>query len=98
MLRRERKVSIEDLIFTKQLSKNYNEYKNRNTIENNVLKILTSNKEFPKAGQLLKYVITYYPRRKAIPLQLVDDKTRYDIDRYSELLADIYDSIVKIIN
>ena len=98
LLLRERKVSIEDLIFTKQLSKNYNEYENRNTIENNVLKILTSNKEFPKAGQLLKYVITYYPRRKAIPLQLVDDQTRYDINRYSELLADIYDSIVKIIN
>jgi DNA polymerase-2 len=98
LLLRERKVTIKDLIFTKQLSKNYDEYENRNTIENNVLKILTSNKEFPKAGQLLKYVITYYPRRKAIPLQLVDDKTKYDIDRYSEMLTDIYDSIVKIIS
>jgi hypothetical protein len=60
--------------------------------------MLTSEKKFLKAGQLLKYVIVDYEKRKAIPFQLINDKTIYDIDRYSELLTEIYDSIIKIIN
>jgi DNA polymerase-2 len=95
---RERKVPLTDLIFTKQLSKNYDEYESRNTIENNAIKMLTSKKEFLKAGQLLKYVIVDYKRRRAMPSQLINDKTIYDIDRYSELLTEIYNSIIKIVN
>lgn len=95
---REKKVPLANLIFTKQLSKNYNEYENRNTVEYNAIKMFTSEKKFLKAGQLLKYVIVDYEKRKAIPFQLINDKTIYDIDRYSELLTEIYDSIIKIIN
>ena len=94
---RERQVPVTDLIFTKQLSKNYNEYENRNTVENNAIKILASEKEYLKAGQLLKYVIVDYKRRKAIPYQLINDKTLYDVERYSELLTEIYDLIIKIV-
>lgn len=96
-LLRERKVPITDLIFTKQLSKTYNEYENRNTVENNAIRILASEKEFLKAGQLLKYAIVDYKRRKAIPYQLINDKTKYDIERYSELLTEIYDLVIKIV-
>jgi hypothetical protein len=73
---------VTDLTFTKQLSKNYDEYENRNTVENNVIKILTSEKEYLKVGQFLKYAIVDYKRRKAIPYQLIIYNTKYDVKRY----------------
>ena len=35
---KEQKVPIEELVFTKRLSKNSNEYQNRNTVENDALR------------------------------------------------------------
>jgi hypothetical protein len=37
-------------------------------------------------------------KEEAILFQLINDKTIYDIDRYSELLTAISDSILKLIN
>src|SRR5919197_6639229 len=56
----ERKVSLEELVFTKRLSKNSNEYQNRNTVENDALRLLQNEGKYLKAGEILKYVITDY--------------------------------------
>jgi hypothetical protein len=37
-----------------------NQYNNRNTLENSVLKQLELNGEYLKAGQILQYIITDY--------------------------------------
>ena len=87
-----RKVEPESLVFTKLLSKDYNQYHNRNTLENSAIKQLELNGEYLKAGQILQYVIMENNGpilKKVLPIQLLDNKTYYyDIKRYSELLID----------
>src|SRR4030095_13297878 len=84
-LLKENKVPLEELVFTKQTSKNSNEYQiNRNTIENDAIQQLDIEGKSLKAGQILKYVITdYYNRRKkysknnrrrTIPVELINEK------------------------
>jgi DNA polymerase I len=84
-LLKENKVPLEELVFTKQTSKNSNEYQiNRNTIENDAMQQLDIEGKSLKAGQILKYVITdYYNRRKkysknnrrrTIPVELINEK------------------------
>lgn len=94
-----RKVDPERLIFTKLLSKDYNQYHNRNTLENSAIKQLELNGEYLKAGQVLQYVIIDYNGpllKRVLPIQLLDDITNYyDIKRYSELLIDICNNIIK---
>src|SRR5919198_2614987 len=57
---KEGRVPIEELVFTKRLSKNSSEYQNRDTIENSALRLLESEGKYLKAGEILKYVITDY--------------------------------------
>ncbi len=86
-----RKVAIEDLVFTKLLSKDYDEYQNRNTVERSAIKQLEMKGCYMKKGQTLQYIITGNHDKflkKAIPLQLADDNTRYDVKRYCELLLE----------
>lgn len=93
-----RKVAVEDLIFTKQLSKDYNQYNNRNTLENSAIKKLEINGENLKAGQLLQYVITDYNGhllKRTTPIQLINYNTNYDVKKYSELLIDTCNTILK---
>ena|SRR5581483_622253 len=58
-LLKENKVPLDDLAFTKRLSKDSNKYQNRNTIESNALKLNNEGK-FLKAGETLQYIITDY--------------------------------------
>lgn len=94
-------VSFADLIFTKRLSKNSEDYADRNTIENCVLKILSKNGKILNAGEEIKYVITdYYSKnhlKRALPVDLVTDHRvfKYDKQRYCDLLYITYDSISK---
>jgi DNA polymerase elongation subunit (family B) len=87
LLKERRKVPIEELAFTKLLSKNSNEYqKNRDTIENNALRLLEIEGKSMKAGEILRYVITDYYRhcnnknkqspgnKRAVPIELIDDE------------------------
>jgi DNA polymerase I len=103
---KERRMPIEELIFTKRLSKNSGEYQNRDTMENSVLHFLESEGKYLKAGEILKYVITnYYSRQKrsqdnnrAIPIELIDNNNNnnmYDIRRYTELLAKTCNSVTE---
>jgi DNA polymerase-2 len=98
-LLKSRKVDPENLIFTKLLSKDYNQYnKKRNTLENNALRQLELNGEYLKSGQILQYMITDYNKPKSnrvIPFQLLDNKINYDIKRYSELLIDTCNTVLK---
>lgn len=99
VLLKTRKVYPEKLVFTKLLSKDYNQYdKKRNTLENNALRQLELNGKYLKAGQILQYIITDYNKTKSnrvIPLQLLDNKTDYDIKRYSELLIDTCNTVLE---
>ena len=97
-LLKERKVLHEDLIFTKILSKDYNQYNDRNTLENSVLKQLELNGEYLKAGQILRYIITDYDGsllKRAVPIQLIDHRINYDRKRYSKLLIDTCNTVLK---
>jgi DNA polymerase, archaea type len=103
ILLKERRVPIEELVFTKRLSKNSHDYqKNRDTMENCALRLLESEGKLLKAGEILKYVIIdYYFRKKrssdnnrAVPIELIGDNT-YDIRRYTELLAETCNSVTE---
>jgi DNA polymerase-2 len=97
-LLKERKVLHEDLIFTMILSKDYNQYNDRNTLENSVLKQLELNGEYLKAGQILRYIITDYDGsllKRAVPIQLIDHRINYDRKRYSKLLIDTCNTVLK---
>ena len=107
-LLKENKVPLEDLVFTKQTSKNSNEYQiNRNTIENDAIQQLHIEGKSLKAGQILKYVITDYynrkkcsknNRRRTIPVELINEKTTtasYDVRKYIELLAETCNSVTQ---
>ena len=95
-----KKISYTDLIFTKRISKASNEYADRKTIENCVLKRLSSNGKSLNAGEEIKYIITNFYNEnfleRAIPIELIDEHNiRYDTKRYLELLKETYDSVTK---
>lgn len=95
------KVSHTDLIFTKRISKNSDDYEDRRTIENCVLKRLKNEGKTLRAGEQIRYIIAnYYDKKsteRAIPVELVSEfDFIYDEKRYLELLREVYDSITKI--
>jgi len=97
-LLKENKVSLEELVFTKRLSKNSNNYQNRNTIENNGLMKLNNEGKSLRAGEVLQYIITdyYHSKNRAIPIELINHKrTFYDIRKYSELLIQTCNSVIE---
>jgi len=96
-LLKERKVSLTDLVFTKRVSKNYDEYEDRDTVENNAILDLNAGGKSLRAGEILKYVVTDYyganSKKRSIPIELATSQTKYDIKRYCELLQDATDTI-----
>ncbi len=94
-----RKVPINDLVITKRISKNVNEYENRNTVELDALLQLNNTGKSLKAGQILRYVITDYyrknSRKRSVPFELVNSKTVYDAKRYCELLTETCNSVTE---
>jgi DNA polymerase, archaea type len=92
----DRRVPIEELVFTKQVSKDTDQHQARKTIENDALGRLASEGRPLKAGQVIRYIIAYYGRaRKAVPIELVEENTAYDPARYVELLARVCDSVTE---
>jgi DNA polymerase elongation subunit (family B) len=95
-------VPLQELVFTKQLSKDSDRYV-VNTIENAALRQLATEGKILRAGEVLEYVITnYYNNNKsfskrATPIEMVDNKTTsgtvYDARRYVELLVEVAQSI-----
>ena len=82
-------VPISDLIIINRLSKNFNEYRS-NISQAIAVKQLAEEGLELMAGQSVSYIITKFkskiPLEKVRPLQLVDAKTKYDKERYIELL------------
>ena len=98
---KDRTIPIEDLVFSKRRSKDYNEYDlSRNTTENDAMVQLNREGKSLIGGQILRYIITNYNRRKkrspaAVPLEIIDETTTYDVDRYTELLAQTCNSVIE---
>ena len=101
----ERKVPLEDLVFTKQLSKDSDTYV-VNTIENAALRqlLVAGEGRALRAGEVLKYIITDYYNKKesgkrAYPIEMLHDNEKktiaYDIKRYTELLVQAARSITE---
>ena len=93
-------VRLEELVFTKRLSKDSNNYKKRNTIENNALMNLHIEGKFLRAGEVLQYIITDYYQTKsknnrAMPIELINNKSTYDVRKYIELLTQACNSVIE---
>jgi len=95
---KERKVPLVDLVFTKMLSKDSSSY-TVNTAETSAIYQLEDEGKSMRAGQVLQFVITDYYRKNArkrtTPVELINDKTIYDINRYTELLAEACNSVTE---
>jgi DNA polymerase-2 len=90
------RVSIDDLAFVKNISKDADQHSERNTVENDALGRLAKEGRMLKAGQTLRYVISDYGNgRKATPLELVNERTAFDPDRYIELLSQVCNSVTE---
>ena len=99
-LLKENKVPINELAFTKRLSKDSNKYQSRNTVETNALTKLNSQGKYLKAGEILQYVIVDYyqtgsKNSRAIPIEMIDERTCYDVKRYIELLTEACNSVTE---
>jgi DNA polymerase, archaea type len=96
-LLKDRKVPVDDLIFVKNISKDTDQHSERNTIENDALNRLAKEGKMLKAGRTLRYIISDYSKnaRKATPVELVDERTAFDPDRYIELLAQTCNSVTE---
>ena len=56
--------------------------------------------KFLRAGEVLQYIITdYYQTRsknnRAIPIELINDKSTYDVRKYIELLTQASNSVIE---
>jgi DNA polymerase-2 len=92
------RVPLEDLAFTKMLSKGSDEY-TVSTVETESIDQLSDEGKTMRAGQVLHYVITDYyrknARKRSIPIEMINKNTTYDAKRYIELLAKVCDSITE---
>jgi DNA polymerase, archaea type len=90
-------ISLKELVFTKQTSKDAREHQERNTVENDALGRLAREGRPLKAGQTFRYIIADYGKRsrKAVPEEMMDEETTYDPARYVELLAQVCDSVTE---
>lgn len=89
---------LHDLVFTKQLSKDPDQY-TANTVEVGALRQLVEAGKPLRAGQVMQYNVTDYRRKdirkRAMPVELIDDATTYDVKRYIELLTEVCNSVTE---
>jgi len=90
----ERKIIPEELAFTTRSSKDVEGYKSH-TIQTDAMIQLKEEGESIKAGQKIHYVITDYSRKtkRSTPLGMTGNK--YDVNRYTKLLAECCTTITK---
>jgi DNA polymerase-2 len=99
MLLKQRKVPLNELAFTKRTSKAFDEYEDRNTVENNALSNLREEGKSLRAGEILKYVITDYylkgSKNRSMPMELANSQTKYDVKRYCEVLEEVTNTVTE---
>lgn len=101
-LLKEGKVPLEELVLTKQTSKDSGEYI-VNTAENSALHQLEKEGKSLRAGEVLQYIITDYynnnnkkhSSERTMPVELIDENTTYDVKRYTELLTSTCNSVTE---
>jgi DNA polymerase-2 len=95
-------VPVEQLVFTKRLSKDWDRYAERNTVEHDAVMQLVREGRSLRAGEALSYIITQNRRQgrdhagaevRAVPVEFANGSTPYDAKRYVELLKKTCDSI-----
>ncbi|MBI3023852.1 MAG: hypothetical protein HYY68_09065 [Thaumarchaeota archaeon] len=91
-------VPIEQMVFTRNISKKPDEYTSR-TVEAGVAKQLAREGVELHAGEQVRYVITDYcstsSERRAMAFDLADGRTAYDSRRYIELLGEVCSAILE---
>jgi DNA polymerase, archaea type len=93
-----RRVRLTDLIFTKQVSKNSDEY-SVNTVKTSALHQLEDYGKSMRGGQVLRYIISdssrKNSRKRTVPVELINEETTYDTRRYAEVLAEVCNSVTE---
>ncbi len=90
-------VAASELAFSTNLSKAPQEY-TAMTVQHAAVKQLTAEGASLHAGEGIRYVITDYKgkdSKRAIPLDMIRDETKYDADRYIRLLAETCASVLE---
>lgn len=90
-------VPASELAFTTNLSKAPDEYTTM-TVQHAAVKQLVGEGAQLHAGEGIRYVITDYKGRdskRATPVDVVRDETKYDAERYIELLAEACSSVLE---
>jgi len=86
---RDGEVSLQDLVILNALSKNHDQY-NSNLVQVSAIKQLAEEGLELMAGQSVSYIITNYESKiqteRVRSLELLSPDTRYDRERYTELL------------
>jgi DNA polymerase elongation subunit (family B) len=86
---RSRDVSVTDLVILNSLSKDHDQY-NSNLVQVSAIRQLAEEGLELVAGQSVSYVITNFNAKsrseRVRPVELLDPSTKYDADRYIELL------------
>ncbi len=90
-------VEVDDLVISKQISKNPDEYAN-NVHQAIAARKLCDHGLEVTAGQTVKYIIldadNKHPERRVVPLQLIAHGQRYDREEYLKLLVDAIQTIL----
>jgi DNA polymerase elongation subunit (family B) len=92
-----REIPTSELAFRTNLSKAPEEYTTM-TVQHAAVKQLVAEGAALHAGEGIRYVITDYKgkdSKRAIPLDVVDNKTKYDSERYITLLAETCSSVLE---
>ena len=90
-------VPAAELAFTTNLSKAPEEYTTM-TVQHSAVKQLVGEGASLHAGEGIRYVITDYEgkdSKRAMPLDMVKDQTKYDAGRYIRLLAEACSSVLE---
>ncbi len=93
----DRKVSIEDLIINKRLSKKASEYR-KDILQAAVSKQLAKHGITLDAGESVCYIITDFynrdPEKRAVHVDMLKEGTEYDVGKYSEMLIDSANTVL----
>jgi DNA polymerase-2 len=90
-------IPASELAFTTNLSKAPEEYTTM-TVQHSAMKQLVAEGVSLHAGEGIRYVITDYEgkdSKRAVPLDMVKDQTKYDAKRYIRLLAEACSSVLE---
>ena len=93
----ERKVPLEDLVFTNRVTRGTNQNK-MNTIQADAINQLKWEGKSIEPGQKIRYVINDYSRKiskRVIPIEVTGADDGYDTKRYSELLDKCCKSVIE---